>query len=792
MVIISKVFIHVFQVYLFQVFLFIEVQKEKFDSVPGTSWETTPLEIAKEISNSLAKQACVAKVQYGADYKTNVVDADGEAEEDDEDLMPYHLGYTKEVKDTAVLWDLTRPLQGSCKIWLFKFDSAEGKDTFWHSSAHVLGEALENEFGVHLTIGPPLSTGFYYDSFMGEKKFLDSDYSAIEAEMKKIASADQPFERLELTKAEALELFKDNPFKVQLITNKVPEGSLTSCYRVGPLIDLCRGPHLPTTARVKAAAVMKHSAAYWLGKAELDSLQRVYAVTFPDDKQMKAHKKALEAAAKNDHRKIGLQQDLFFFNPQLAAGHAFWEDAGLRVASRISEFVRREYKIRGFIEVKHPLMFQKDLFRMSGHYYHYMDDMFKFDVEGDAWYLKPMNCPGHCLAFAHKPRTHRDLPIRMASFDVLHRNELSGALTGLTRVRNFQQDDAHIFCRFDQLKSEVLGALDFVKYAYNDILDLGLSFKLSTRPKKALGDREMWDKAEIALKEALEEIKADWEFNIGDGAFYGPKIDILVRDCMGRQHQCATIQCDFQLPLRFNLQYKAKESEVDALADKVADASVDDKKGKKDKKQNGTEGEEAEAGAATDKNEKKDKDYDPYAPGNFVPKPCKTGYERPVIVHRAVMGSLERMMAVLTEHFGGKWPFWMSPRQCMVVPVAGAFDEYAQWVQQQISQFGFHADADLSSKTLNKKVREAQVAQYNYICVVGEKEQDVMGVMLRKRDAEKPLGMKSVSELIDMFKADDVPSSKPLNCFTPFQGKDYCPVAGKETEDTGLKVNEEN
>lgn len=660
------------------------------DVRPGFAFKTTPYDIAKGISQGLADNVVIARVVYSSRYEEDEIIA---CDEDDEAAQNKATA-NEEAAQKAVqgeLWDLNRPLVGDCTLQLLKFDEPESKTVFWHSSAHVLGAALESVYGAHLTIGPPLQAGFYYDSYMGEHTIPDEELKKVEDKALDVCKAKHTFQRLVVTKEEALEMFQHNPFKVSLISNKIPDGSKTTVYRCGPLVDLCMGPHLPNTGRIKAFAAHKSSSTNWLGQVTNDPLQRVYGIAFPDKAMLKQWKENQEKAKQRDHRVVGTKQELFFFH-QLSPGSCFWLPHGARVYNKLIDFIRHQYWLRGYEEVITPNMFNLNLWEISGHAQHYKENMFVFDVENQEFGLKPMNCPGHCLLFKHRLRSYRELPFRVADFGVLHRNEVSGALSGLTRVRRFQQDDAHIFCRQDQIKSEVLGALDFMRYVYTCF---GMTYKLelSTRPEKALGDIELWNQAEQQLAEALDEFAGhgNWRVNPGDGAFYGPKIDIKVFDAMERVHQCATVQLDFQLPIRFELEYKS----------------------------NAGEGEES--------------------------------FQRPVMVHRAMLGSVERMTAVLTEHFGGKWPFWLSPRQCMIIPVDLKFVEYAYDVQQMIHEAGFYVDVDDSSRTLNKKVREAEVNQYNFILVVGQQEIDSKGVNVRTRENEVQ-GNVPVTELIARFK----------------------------------------
>mmetsp|Transcript_54361 Transcript_54361/g.116079 ORF Transcript_54361/g.116079 Transcript_54361/m.116079 type:complete len:897 (-) Transcript_54361:337-3027(-) len=700
--------------------------------VDGKAFETTPLEIAQGISKGLADSVVVAKVLYKEPVESlkqciaaDMDDSDDEAQNDS--------------PDQAVLWDLSRPLEGSCRLELLKFDNPQGQDVFWHSSAHIMGQAMEREYGCHLTIGPALESGFYYDGFFGDRKLKEDDFAAIEKHAQDICKEQQKFERCVLTKQEALELFSENPFKVQLITNKVPDNAMTSCYRCGDLIDLCRGPHLPNTSKAKEFKVTKNSAAYWLGDQNLDSLQRLYGIAFPNKDLMKDWKKFQEEAAQRDHRNIGRNQDLFMFHPTFSPGSCFWFPMGARIYNKLMEIMRNEYRLRGFSEVVTPNMYNAALFKISGHYQNYKEDMYSLDIESHEWMLKPMNCPGHFVMFDSKVRSYKELPMRFADFGVLHRNEASGALSGLTRVRRFQQDDAHLFVRPDQIKQEVKAGLEFLNFIYG-LFGFDAAFALSTRPKKALGTKEIWDNAESQLKAALDESGKEWTLNPGDGAFYGPKIDIRLTDAMKRKHQCGTIQLDFNNPIRFNLQYR-KEG--------------DDEKGDDEDK--------AEFNGAIEKDEK----------GEVIWREgkLKNGFERPVVIHRAILGSVERFTAILTEHFAGKWPFWLSPRQVMVVPVNEKCNEYAAWVERQLVVKGFYAESDVSGRTLNKKVREAQLAQWNYICVVGAKEMETFAVNVRQRDVEAPLGVFSIQEFVAKLESEAMPCSQDVKVFEPFEGR---------------------
>ncbi|XP_026177012.1 threonine--tRNA ligase 1, cytoplasmic [Mastacembelus armatus] len=618
--------------------------------VEAESWKTTPYQVACGISQGLADNTVIAKVNNN-------------------------------------VWDLDRPLEDDCSLELLKFDDEEAQAVYWHSSAHILGEAMEKVYGGCLCYGPPIENGFYYDMFLENNEGVSSnDFPCLENLCKKIIKEKQPFERLEIKKETLLEMFKYNKFKCRILNEKVTTPT-TTVYRCGPLIDLCRGPHVRHTGKIKALKIHKNSSTYWEGKADMETLQRIYGISFPDPKMLKEWEKFQEDAKNRDHRKLGREQDLFFFH-DLSPGSCFFLPKGAFMYNTLIEFIRSEYRKRGFQEVVTPNIYNSKLWQTSGHWQHYSENMFSFEVEKEIFALKPMNCPGHCLMFDHRPRSWRELPLRMADFGVLHRNELSGALTGLTRVRRFQQDDAHIFCSMDQIEEEIKGCLDFLRAVY-DVFGFTFKLNLSTRPEKFLGDPEVWNQAEKQLENSLNEFGEKWILNPGDGAFYGPKIDIQIKDAIGRYHQCATIQLDFQLPIRFNLTFVSHDG--------------DDKK-------------------------------------------------RPVIIHRAILGSVERMIAILTENYGGKWPLWLSSNQVMVVPVGPTCEDYAQKVKQEFHNSGFMADVDLDPGcTLNKKIRNAQLAQYNFILVVGEKEKTSNTVNVRTRD-NKVHGERSVEECIERLK----------------------------------------
>lgn len=723
----------------------------------GVAWTTSPMDVAMGISETLGRKALVALV-------------DGNQ------------------------WDMLRPLVADCELKICDFDTPEGKSVLWHSSAHMLGEAMECKYHGELCIGPPLEDGFYYDIHVPEgTKVSEADFEDLNKRVDKIAKSKRTFERLELTKAEAKDMFSYNPFKLEII-DELSEDATITAYRDGPFIDLCRGPHVPQSSRVKAMMCKSASQAYWRAKVENPSLARVYGISFPDKKLLKEYKTMIEEAAKRDHRLLGVKQELLMFN-QLSPGCPFFLPHGQRVFNTLQDFIRDEYWKRGYVEVQTPNMFDFDLWNTSGHAANYRDNMFQLKVEGRDFGLKPMNCPSHCVLFGSRVRSHRELPMRVADFGVLHRNELSGSLGGLTRVRRFQQDDAHIFCLPEQVQKEVFDYLEFLKHVYG-IFGFEYELDLSTRPEKFLGEIEQWDIAEKMLSDALIQFtgkqcgeEGGWELNPGDGAFYGPKIDIKVFDALKRRHQCATLQLDFQLPIRFNLQVQgsrvqANQKEAGSTpvateeapesnggkAEKPAEAAKPDaemteeekiaakraaREAKKAKAKEAKARAKAAAAAAAGSGESAG-GHDCCGGGETAPEgpggKLREGFVRPVIIHRAIYGSFERFLAILIEHFGGFWPFWLSPRQAMVVPVSEKSLDYAKEVQARLRQSKFHVELDVSDRTMNKKLAEARNAYFNTVLVVGESEAKDGTVNMRERGKDETTVL-SVDEVDSLFKS---------------------------------------
>ena len=601
---------------------------------------------------------------------------------------------------------------------------------FWHSSAHLLGEALENLYGGYLCHGPPLEAGFFYDAYTGDKAINQDCFEAIEKEIIRILKEKQKFVRAVMTKEEALELFKYNPFKVQLIKSKVPDKGKTTVYRCGTLIDLCTGPHVPGTEFIDSFKVTKNSSAYWLGKSEGDSLQRIYGISFPTKKEMKEYLKALEEAAKRDHRILGRQQELFFFH-SISPGSCFYFPDGAFVYNKLVNFMREELKWRNYTEVIAPNIFNLKLWKTSGHYKNYKEHMFILQVEKQGYGMKPMNCPGHCIIYSEKLRSYKEFPIRYSEFGVLHRNEFSGSLAGLFRVRRFVQDDAHIFARIDQIEQEVLGCLDLAMYIYSSAFKFDYELVLATRPEKFLGKIEIWDQAEASLKKVLEKLGAPWRLNPGDGAFYGPKIDIMLKDALGRGHQIGTVQLDFQLPIRFNLQYRT---------DEIAKEAKEEEKGKVEKMKEVYPPDEYDA-----------------EPFTWEESELKPGFVRPVMIHRAILGSIERFMGTLVESCAGKFPFWLSPRQVCIIPVSEKHVSFCEKVELRLKNEGFAVALDRSNFTLNRKVRNMQLENYNYAAVVGDNEIAASMLDVRTRSNER-LGKIKIEQFIGFLKSQNEPT----------------------------------
>jgi threonyl-tRNA synthetase len=566
------------------------------------------------------------------------------------------------------LRDLSQPLRDGDSVHVLHFDEPEGKELFWHSSAHILAQAVVRLWPeAKPTIGPAIENGFYYD--FADLTLSEKDLPLIEKEVKKIVSENHKPERLQFaSRDEALAAFPDNPYKRELI-EAVPEDQCLTAYRQGDFFDLCRGPHLPNLGKVKAFKVMKTAGAYWRGDNAREMLTRIYGISFPDRAQLKDYLQRLEEAKKRDHKVIGPKLGLFSLREE-AAGMPFIHPKGNIVWNHLVEFMRALHRDRGYVEIKTPVMMSKELWIRSGHWENYRENMFTSEIEERAFAIKPMNCPGGMLFYKQGVHSYRELPYRVAEFGNVHRYEASGALSGLFRVRSFHQDDAHIFMKPSDIEDEILATIQLADVIYSTF-GLEYHLELSTRPEsKTIGSDEDWEIATKGLKGALDRTGREYIINEGDGAFYGPKIDFHIKDALGRTWQCGTIQLDMSLPERFDLEY------VDSNGER----------------------------------------------------------KRPIMIHRALFGSIERFFGILIEHFAGRFPLWISPLQIRILTVADRHAPYAQGLAQRFHAAGFEVDVDESSESVSKKVRNAQLQQINYILTVGDAEIENGTAGLRTRD----------------------------------------------------------
>ena len=574
-------------------------------------------------------------------------------------------------------WDLSRPLEGDGSIKLFKWDDPEGKHAFWHSSAHLLAEALQELYpGVKFGIGPAIENGFYYDIDPGEHQITAADFGKIEKKMLELAQRKEEIKRADISKEDALKLFGDRgeKYKCELIS-ELEDGHITT-YTQGSFTDLCRGPHIPNTAPIKAVKIMSLAGAYWRGDEKRDQLVRVYGVTFPKKKMLDEYLALLEEAKKRDHRKLGKEMELFAFSQNVGAGLPLWLPKGAALRDRLEQFLRKIQKKYGYLQVITPHIGNKMLYVTSGHYAKYGKDSFQpihTPEEGEEYLLKPMNCPHHCEIFKAFPRSYRELPLRLAEFGTVYRYEQSGELHGLTRVRGFTQDDAHIFCAPEQIKEEFLKVMDIIFYIFKALNFENFEAQISLRdPKnkeKYIGSDENWHLAETAIIEACEEKGLKARKELGEAAFYGPKLDFMVKDAIGRRWQLGTIQVDYNLPERFQLEYTGSDNQK----------------------------------------------------------------HRPVMIHRAPFGSMERFVAVLLEHTAGKFPLWLTPEQAVILPISEKFNDYAYEVKRQLEEHDIRVEVDDRNEKIGKKIRDNELKRIPYMLIVGEKEAENGEVSVRKQ-----------------------------------------------------------
>lgn len=613
-------------------------------------------EIAKSISNSLAKKAVGAKV-------------DG-----------------KEV-------DMSYILDRDAHVEIITPETEEGEEIIKHSAAHLLAQAVVRLFpGTKVAIGPAIENGFYYD-FDPENQFTDEDLQKIEAEMKKIVKEDIKVERIEMTRDEAVEHFKNlgETYKVEIIES-IPANEMLTFYKQGDFMDLCRGPHVPSTSHLKAFKLKSVAGAYWRGDSNNKMLQRIYGFAFPTEPQLKAHLKFLEEAEKRDHRKLGRELELFFTS-DFGPGFPFFLPNGMKMRNVLTDLWRREHEKAGYEMIQTPIMLNKELWETSGHWMNYRENMYTSEIDETEFAIKPMNCPGGVLVYKHGMHSYKDLPIRAGELGIVHRHEFSGALHGLMRVRNFTQDDAHIFMTPEQIEDEIIGVVNLIDKFYRGLFGFEYSIELSTRPEKAIGSQEIWDKAESALEGALKRLGRDYKLNPGDGAFYGPKLDFKIRDAIGRTWQCGTIQLDFNLPERFDISYVGEDGEK----------------------------------------------------------------HRPVMIHRVVYGSLERFMGILIEHYAGAFPTWLAPCQVKVLTINDEVIPYAEEVVDMLKAAGIRVEIDTRTESIGYKIREANGRYKVPVqLIIGKNEVENREVNVRRFGSQNQESM-SLDNFVDMIKEEATP-----------------------------------
>lgn len=596
----------------------------------------------------------------------------------------------------GVVWDATRPITQDSTVKLLTWNDREGKETFWHSSAHLMAEALEALYpGTKFAIGPPVENGFYYDVDFGDKPFSQEQFDEIEKKMMELAKLKNPYVRSEVSKKDAIAYFteKADPYKLELIDG-LEDGQITF-YQQGGFTDLCRGPHIPDTGFIKATKLLNVAGAYWRGDEKNKQLTRIYAITFPKAQELKDYLHLLEEAKKRDHRKLGKELELFTFSEKVGMGLPLWLPKGATLRDRLESFLKKVQLRSGYSPVVTPHIGNKQLYITSGHYEKYGKDSFQAihtPNEGEEYLLKPMNCPHHCEIYKSKPRSYKDLPVRFAEFGTVYRYEQSGELHGLTRVRGFTQDDAHIFCRPDQVKEEFTKVIDLVLYVFKVLGFEDFTAQISLRDPenktKYIGSDDLWEKAESAIIESAREKGLRTVTELGEAAFYGPKLDFMVKDALGRKWQLGTIQVDYNLPERFQLEYNGSDNQK----------------------------------------------------------------HRPVMLHRAPFGSLERFVAVLIEHCAGNFPLWLAPEQIAILPIADKFNDYAQEVYNVLIDKDIKGFIDTRDEKIGKKIRDAEVKKVPFMLIVGEKEAAEGKVAIRKH-GEGDQGSVLLEEFIQQFES---------------------------------------
>lgn len=598
-------------------------------------------------------------------------------------------------KVNGEVWDASRPIAEDSTLQLLTWDDKEGKNTFWHSSAHLMAEALEALYpGIKFGIGPPIENGFYYDVDTGDRQLSTNDFAAIEAKMTELARAKNEYKRREVSKAEAIQYFKDkaDEYKIELLQD-LADGSITF-YEQGNFTDLCKGPHIPNTEKIKAVKLLALAGAYWRGDETRKQMTRIYGITFPKQKELEEHLHMLEEAKKRDHRKLGQELELFMFSERVGAGLPIWLPKGTQLRERLMNFLREEQEKRGYKMVVTPHIGKKELYITSGHYEKYGADSFQpinTPREGESFLLKPMNCPHHCEIYGHKPRSYKELPLRLAEFGTVYRYEQSGELHGLSRVRGFTQDDAHIFCTPEQVKEEFLNVLDLTKTVLAkmgfDTFTAQISLRDPDNRSKYIGSDENWVVAENAIIDAVKDTGLETVTALGEAAFYGPKLDFMIKDAIGRSWQLGTIQVDYNLPDRFELEYIGADNKA----------------------------------------------------------------HRPVMIHRAPFGSMERFISILIENTAGKFPLWLAPDQYALLPISDKFDGFCRTVEEQLALHDIRGFVDDRNETIGRKIRDTEMKRIPLMLIVGEKEVESGAVSVR-RQGEGDIGSMSVEAFVAYFK----------------------------------------
>jgi len=611
--------------------------------------------------------------------------------------MSISEGLARNVLSASVngeVWDANRPISEDASLTLHTWRDDKGKNTFWHSSAHLMAEALEDLYpGIKLGIGPAIDKGFYYDVDAGDYTFTPDDLPKIEEKMKELARTKSQYVRKDVSKADAIKYFteKGDQYKLELIDG-LDDGTITF-YTQGNFTDLCRGPHIPHTGPIKAVKCMSLAGAYWRGDETRQQMTRIYGITFPKQKELTEYLELLEEAKKRDHRKLGTELELFMFSEKVGAGLPIWLPKGTQLRERLQGFLRTEQEKRGYQMVITPHIGHKSLYETSGHYEKYGEDSFqpiKTPREGEEFLLKPMNCPHHCEIFAHRPHSYKELPIRLAEFGTVYRYEQSGELHGLSRVRGFTQDDAHIFCTQDQVKEEFLSVLDLTKTVLNkmgfDNYTAQISLRDPEKPEKYIGTKENWDAAEAAIIEATSEVDLETVTVIGEAAFYGPKLDFMIKDALGRSWQLGTIQVDYNLPDRFELEYTGADNSP----------------------------------------------------------------HRPVMIHRAPFGSMERFISILIEHTGGKFPLWLAPDQFAILPIADRLNDHCEEIKKELSKYDIRGFIDDRTESIGKKIRDTELKKVPFMLIIGDNEKADNTVSVRKQ-GEGDLGSMTTAEFASYF-----------------------------------------